>query len=106
MTVVADNTSPEDHDLGVKGCIYHKLNSVVKGCPTWNVALGDLNAETGSNRARYEFCHGPHGFGARNVNCQLFLDFGLSVHEIDFTLVELLLQHRPVEKEVDLILVV
>ena len=42
------------------------------------VVLGDFNAETGSDRAGYESCLGPHGFGAQNGNSQLLLEFAKS----------------------------
>ena len=42
---------------------YHKLDSVVGRCPAGDdlVVQGDFNAETGSDRAGYELCLGPHG---------------------------------------------
>ena len=77
MTVVAVYAPPEDHSLRDKEQFYHKLDSVVGRCPTGDVlvVLGDFNAETGSDRAEYESCLGPHGFGDRKDNSQFLLEF-------------------------------
>ena len=63
---------PEEKDL-----FYAKLDSVVEQCPSRDslIVLGDFNAVTGTERAGYELCVGPHGSGDRNVNGSLLLDF-------------------------------
>ena len=53
-----------------KGMFYAKLDSVLDQCPRRDalIVLGDFNAVTGTERAGYEICVGPHGSGIRNDN--------------------------------------
>ena len=80
MSVVAVYAPTEEASLEDKEQFYFRLDSVVGRCPAGDVLviLGDFNAETGSDRAGYESCVGPHGFGTRNENSQFLLDFAKS----------------------------
>ena len=62
-----------------KEMFYAKLDSVLDQCPRRNtlIVLSDFNAATGTERAGYELCVGPHGFGTRNTNSSL-LNFAKS----------------------------
>ena len=48
-----------------KEMFYAKLDSVLDQCPRRNalIVLGDFNVVTGTERAGYEICVGPHGSG-------------------------------------------
>ena len=67
--------SPEEKEM-----FYAKLDSVLDQCPHHDVliAQGDFNAVTGTERAGYEICVGPHGSGTRNDNSSFFLNFARS----------------------------
>ena len=58
---------------------YAKLDSVLEQCPRGDtlIVLGDFNAVTGTERAGYELCVGPHCSGTRNTNSSL-LNFAKS----------------------------
>ena len=59
---------------------YGKLDSVLDRCPFRDelIVLGDFNAFTGTERAGYEICVGPHGSGTRNDNSSFLLNFARS----------------------------
>ena len=59
---------------------YVKLDSVLNQCPCRDalIVLGDFNAVTGTERAGYEICVGPHGSGTRNDNSSFLLNFARS----------------------------
>lgn len=80
MSIVAVYAPTETSDLEEKEMFYAKLDSVVEQCPSRDtlLVLGDFNAVTGTERAGYELCVGPHGSGTRNVNSSLFLNFAKS----------------------------
>ena len=42
------------------------------------IVLGDFNAATGTERAGYEICVGPHGSGTRKDNSSFLLNFARS----------------------------
>ena len=44
---------------------FAKLDSVLDQCPRLDalIVLGNFNAVTATERAGYEICVGPHGFG-------------------------------------------
>ena len=80
MSLVAVYAPTEMSDLEEKEMFYAKLDSVVDQCPSRDtlIVLGDFNAVTGTERAGYEICVGPHGSGTRNVNSSLLLNFARS----------------------------
>ena len=49
---------------------YTKLDSVLDQCPRRDtlIVLGDFNVVTGTERAGYKLCVGPHGSGTTNIN--------------------------------------
>ena len=59
---------------------YVKLDSVLDQWPRWDtfIVLGNFNAATGTERAGYELCVGPHGSGTRNTNSSLLMNFAKS----------------------------
>ena len=62
--------SPEEKEM-----FYTKLDSVLDQCPRHDalIAQGDFNAVTGTERAGYEICVGPHGSsGDRTVRYWTF----------------------------------
>ena len=63
-----------------KETFYAKLNSVLDQCPHRDtiIVLGDFNAGSGTERADYKICVGPHGFGARNDNSSFPLNLARS----------------------------
>ena len=64
-------SSPSDKDT-----FYAQLESVLDGCPRGDslLVMGDFNASTGTDRAGYETCIGPHGSGIRGQNGTRLLD--------------------------------
>ena len=80
MSLVAVYAPTETSELEEKEMFYAKLDSVVDQCPSHDtlVVLGDFNAVTGTERAGYELCVGPHGSGTRNVNSSFLLNFAKS----------------------------
>ena len=80
MSVVAVYAPTEMCETDEKEMFYAKLNSVLDQCPRRDVliVLGDFNATTGTERAGYELCVGPHGSGTRNTNSSLLLNFARS----------------------------
>ncbi|KAG2466627.1 SVEP1 protein, partial [Polypterus senegalus] len=54
-------------DVSVRETFYSQLRSVVDGCPPDDTPLvmSDYNVATGTDRAGYEDCLGPHGSGDR-----------------------------------------
>ena len=80
MSIVAVYAPTETSDLEEKEMFYAKLDSIVDQCPSRDtlLVLGDFNAVTGTERAGYELCVGPHGSGTRNVNSSLLLNFAKS----------------------------
>ena len=63
-----------------KEAFYAELDSVVNAVPKGDtlIVLGDFNATTGTSRADYEACVGPHGSGARDESSLFMLDFAKS----------------------------
>ena len=59
---------------------YAKLDSVLDQCSRRNafIVLGDFDAVTGTERADYETCVGPHCSGTRNDNSSFLLNFARS----------------------------
>ncbi|XP_045123818.1 uncharacterized protein LOC123511833 [Portunus trituberculatus] len=57
-----------------KETFYTKLDSVLDYCPCRDslTLLGDFIAVTGTKRAGYELCVGPHDSGTRNDNSSFF----------------------------------
>ena len=80
MSLIAVYAPTEMSEFEEKEMFYAKLDSVVDQCPSRDtlVVLGDFNAVTGTERAGYELCVGPHGSGTRNANSSLLLDFAKS----------------------------
>lgn len=80
MSVVAVYAPTETSTLEEKEMFYAKLDSLVDRCPSRDtlVVLGDFNAVTGTERAGYELCVGPHGSGTRNINSSFLLNFAKS----------------------------
>ena len=80
VSIIAVYAPTEMRELAEKEMFYAKLDSVVSQCPRRDTVLvmGDFNAVTGTERAGYELCVGPHGSGTRNVNSSLLLDFARS----------------------------
>ena len=80
MSMVAVYAPTETSGLEEKEMFYAKLDSVVEQCPSRDtlIVLGDFNAVTGTERAGYELCVGPHGSGNRNVNSSFLLNFAKS----------------------------
>lgn len=70
----------EESETVEKEMFYIKLNSVLDRCPPRDihVVLGNFNATTGTSRAGYEHCLGPHGSGPRNCNGSFLLSFAQS----------------------------
>ena len=62
-------------EIEEKEMFYSKLDFLLDQCPHHNalIVLGDFNAVTGTERAGYEICVGPHGSGTRNDNSSSFL---------------------------------
>ena len=56
-----------------KEMFYAKLDSVLDQCLCRDtlVVLGDFNTATGTEKAGYELCVGPHGSGTRNIKSSL-----------------------------------
>ena len=65
MSIVAVYAPNEVCETEQKEMFYAKLDSVLDQCPRRDarIVLGDFNAVTGSERAGYEICVGPHGSG-------------------------------------------
>ena len=61
---------------------YAKLDSVLDQCPLRDalIVLGDFNAVTGSERAGYEICVGPHGSGTRTLRRHSWRSHLASLH--------------------------
>ncbi|MCP3680346.1 MAG: endonuclease/exonuclease/phosphatase family protein [Gammaproteobacteria bacterium] len=80
MSLVAVYAPTEIYELEEKEMFYAKLESVLDQCPRRDtlIVLGDFNAVTGTERAGYELCVGPHGSGTRNTNSSLLLNFARS----------------------------
>ena len=80
MSLLAVYAPTEMSDLEEKEIFYAKLESVIDQCPSRDtlIVLGDFNAVTGTERAGYELCVGPHGSGTRNVNSSFLLNFAKS----------------------------
>lgn len=80
MSLVAVYAPTEMCEIEEKEMFYAKLDSVLDQCPPRDtlIVLGDFNAATGTERAGYELCVGPHGSGTRNTNSSLLLDFARS----------------------------
>ena len=57
-----------------------RLESVLDKCPRRDalIILGDFNAVTGTERARYEICVGPHGSGTKNDNSSFLINLARS----------------------------
>ena len=79
MSVVAVYAPTEVCETEEK-MFYAKLDSVLNQCPRRDafIVLGDFNAVTGTERAGYEICVGPHGSGTRNDNGSFLLNFARS----------------------------
>ena len=60
-----------------KEMFYAKLDSVLDQYPRRDAlsVLGAVNAVTGTERAGYEICVGPHGSDIRNDNSSFLLNF-------------------------------
>ena len=80
MSCVAVYASTEMCEMEEKEMFYAKLDSVLDQCPSRDtlIVLGDFNAVTGTERAGYELCVGPHGSGTRNTNSSLLLNLARS----------------------------
>ena len=80
MSLIAVYAPTEMCETLEKETFYAKLESIIDQCPRRDVlvVLGDFNAVTGTERAGYEICVGPHGSGTRNNNSSLFLDLARS----------------------------
>jgi len=80
VSLVSVYVPTEASDLTVKDAFYATLESVVDQCPRRDtlLVLGDFNASTATDRAGYETCVGPRGFGTVNQNSTKFLDFARS----------------------------
>ena len=80
MSLVAVYAPTEVSETEEKEVFYAKLESILDQCPRRDVlvVLGDFNAVTGTDRAGYEKCIGPHGSGTRNTNSSLFLNLARS----------------------------
>ena len=80
MSIIAVYAPTETSELEEKEMFYAKLDSMVDQCPSRDtlIVLGDFNAVTGTERAGYELCVGPHGSGTRNVNSSFLLNFAKS----------------------------
>ena len=80
ISLIAVYAPTEMSELEEKEMFYAKLESVVDQCPSRDtlIVLGDFNAVTGTERAGYELCVGPHGSGTRNVNSSFLLNFAKS----------------------------
>ena len=65
-----------------KEMFYAKLDSVLDQCPHCDalIVLGDFNAVTGSERAGYEICVGPHGSGTRTLRRHSWRSHLASLH--------------------------
>ena len=79
MSVVAVYAPIEVCETEEKEMFYAKLDSVLDQCPCRDalIVLGDCNAVTGTERAGYEICVGPHGSGTR-INSSFLLNLGRS----------------------------
>ena len=77
MSVVAVYAPTEVCETEEKEMFYAKLDSVLHQCPSCDefIVLSDFNAVTGSERASYEICAGPHGFDTRNDNSSFLPNF-------------------------------
>ena len=80
MSLVAVYAPTEVCGTEEKEMFYVKLDSVLNQCPCRDalIVLGDFNAVTGTERAGYEICVGPHGSGTRNDNSSFLLNFARS----------------------------
>ena len=80
VSIIAVYAPTEARELDEKELFYAKLDSVIDQCPRRDTILvmGDFNAVTGTDRAGYEMCVGPHGSGTRNINSSLLLNFARS----------------------------
>ena len=80
MSLVAVYAPTEMCETEEKEMFYAKLDSILDQCPPRDtlIVLGDFNAATGTERAGYELCVGPHGSGTRNTNSSLLLNFARS----------------------------
>ena len=80
ISLIAVYAPTEVYELEEKEVFYAKLDSVVDQCSPRDtlVVLGDFNGVTGTDRAGYELCVGPHGSSTRNINSSLFLNFARS----------------------------
>ena len=80
MFVVVVYAPTEVCESDEKEMFYAKLDSVLDQCPRRDalIVLGDFNAVTGTERAGYEICVGPHGSGTRNDNSSFLLNFARS----------------------------
>ena len=77
MSVVAVYAPTEVCETEEKEMFYAKLDSVLNQSPHRDafIVLGDFHAVTGTEKAGYEICVGPHGSGTRNDNRSFFLNF-------------------------------
>ena len=80
MSLISVYAPTEVCDQEEKEVFYAKLESLLDRCPRRDVlvVLGDFNAVTGTDRAGYEVCVGPHGSGVRNSNSSFFLNLARS----------------------------
>ena len=76
-SLAAVYTATEVSRADDKEIFYAKLDSVLDQCRCRDtlIVLGYFNAATGTERAGYELCVGPHGSGTRNTNSFLLLNF-------------------------------
>ena len=86
MSVVAVYAPTEVCETEGKEMFYAKLDYVLDQYPHLDtlIVLGDLNAVTGTERAGYEICFGPHGSGTRNDNSSFLLNFAIEVLMINY----------------------
>ena len=75
MSLVAVYAPTEVCGADEKQLFYAELDFVPEKCLRRDtlIVLGDFNATTGTERAGYELCVGPHGYGTRNSNSFLLL---------------------------------
>ena len=77
MSFVPVYTHTEVCKADEKGMFYAKSYSVLDQWLCWEtfIVLGSLNAASSTKRGGYELCVGSHGFGTRNTNSSLLLNF-------------------------------